>query len=76
MILFHIYPKEITTFHTCERLTLFHIYPNETTTFFYTWKRMLLFHVYPKETTTNGVLELVGLTFESVANNSAFDNSL
>jgi hypothetical protein len=37
---------------------------------------MLLFHIYSKEITTNGVLELVGLTFESVANNSAFDNSL
>ncbi len=63
MILFHIYPKEITTFHTCEILPLFDTYPNETTTFFYTWKRMLLFHFYPKEITTNGVLEFGRVNF-------------
>jgi hypothetical protein len=43
---------------------------------FYNWKRMLLFRIYPKEITTISVLELVGVNFESLANNSAFNNSL
>lgn len=44
--------------------------------FFTTGNECSFFPIYPKEITTISVLELVGVNFEGLANNSAFNNRL